>query len=87
MHGFQRFVMQSDTLNTQLDQIGPAKSRPPDARRKRFTDELINALKESEQLCSRRTPEELAQAAWDHLQFDLPVARPEEMTALVESFR
>lgn len=58
-----------------------------DKERRKFTSDLIRAIEELEQKRLTRSPQQLADAAWQKLQFDFPVIDSRELQALLEAFR
>lgn len=57
-----------------------------DKDRCKFTAALIRALEESELRRLRRSPQQLADAAWQKLQYDFPLVETAELQALLEAF-
>lgn len=55
--------------------------------RKKFTKEVIRAIETLELRRSNLSDEELAESAWQKLQFDLPVVEARELAALVDRLR
>jgi hypothetical protein len=58
-----------------------------DKDRRKFTLALIRALEGSELRRLNRSPQQLADAAWQKLQYDFPVVETEELQALLCAFR
>lgn len=58
-----------------------------DKDRRKFTAALIRALEESELRRLSRSPQQLADAAWQKLQYDFPLVETAELQALLEAFR
>jgi hypothetical protein len=56
-------------------------------QRSRFTADVIRAIEELEIRRTNRPSQQLADAAWQKLQFDLPVLEVAELQALLELLR
>jgi hypothetical protein len=56
-------------------------------QRSKFTADVIQAIEELEIRRSNRSAQQLADAAWQKLQFDLPVLEVDELQALLEHLR
>lgn len=54
---------------------------------RRFTSGLIRAIEELEVRRATRSPQQLADAAWQKLQYDFPLVETCELQALLEAFR
>lgn len=65
----------------------PMRDQTLDKDRRKFTSALICALEESELRRLNRSPQQLADAAWQKLQYDFPLVETEELQALLEAFR
>eukprot|EP00775_Hariotina_reticulata_P005054 gene5054-5295_t len=57
------------------------------SERHTFTREVVSAIKELELRRASKTQQELADCAWNKLQYDLPVLEPAELQALLQQFR
>jgi hypothetical protein len=55
--------------------------------RQTFTREVVRAIKELELRRSSKSQQELADTAWDKLQYDLPVLETAELQALLQQLR
>lgn len=62
----------------------PSKQREQHSK---FTAGVIRAIEELEIRRANRTPQELADAAWQKLQYDLPVVERDELQALLAHLR
>lgn len=57
------------------------------SERHTFTREVVTAIKELELRRACKTEQELADCAWNKLQYDLPALEPAELQALLQQFR
>lgn len=53
----------------------------------KFTKDVIRAIEDLELRRITRSAQELADTAWEKLQYDLPVVEPLELAALVDRLR
>jgi hypothetical protein len=58
-----------------------------DKDRRTFTSGLIRAIEDLKLRRNNRSPQQLADAAWQKLQYDFPLVETEELQALLETFR
>eukprot|EP00887_Chlorella_sp_A99_P005442 scaffold1.g5442.t1 len=64
-----------------------ARGGSEDAHRAAFAKALLEALRDAEEAAQRpRSADELAQKAWDALQFDFPIVSAEELRALADLY-
>jgi hypothetical protein len=57
-----------------------------DKDRRKVTSGLIRAIEDLELRRNNRSPEQLAGAAWQKLQYDFPLVETEELQALLDTF-
>lgn len=65
----------------------PSRDSRASAAERTFTKDAIRAIEELELRRVSRTTQQLADAAWEKLQYDLPVVEATELAALVEMLR
>lgn len=64
-----------------------SRNKKAPASREKFTADVIRAIEDLELHRVNRSDEELADAAWQKLQYDLPVVESAELAALVKRLR
>lgn len=63
------------------------RDQTSDKDRRKFTSGLIRAIEDLELRRINRSPQQLADAAWQKLQYDFPLVETEELQALLGAFR
>lgn len=70
-----------------VSDINKMSDQQVDKEKTKFTKGLIRAIEELEYRRLNRSPQQLADAAWQKLQFDLPLVETAELQALLDIFR
>jgi hypothetical protein len=80
-------AMDHMSLRDQAPVMSSSSSTAAARQRSKFTADVIRAIEELETRRSNRPSQQLADAAWQKLQFDLPVLEVAELQALLDHMR